>query len=147
MRRFFTGEQQARSASSEELAQFTFVFGLPFPTYESCAQFGDYDNGHNDRFCFFQQRDCLCDSFPEIAVPVGVNCNSHRHWSGSTLSWSASAAGKLAPRWNTQLAAVHERELKRESRNRATLAVARKLVAYLVSVDRSGRPFQLTAAT
>jgi transposase len=54
-------------------------------------------------------------------------------------------AGKLAPRWNTQLAAVHERELKRGSRNRATLAVARKLVAYLVSVDRSGKPFQLTA--
>jgi transposase len=54
-------------------------------------------------------------------------------------------AGKLAPRWNTQLAAVHERELKRGSRNRATLAVARKLVAYLVSVDRSGRPFQFTA--
>jgi transposase len=52
-------------------------------------------------------------------------------------------AGKLAPRWNTQLAAVHERELKRGSRNRATLAVARKLVAYLVSVDRSGKPFEL----
>lgn len=55
-------------------------------------------------------------------------------------------AAKLAPRWNTQLAAVHERELKLGSRNRATLAVARKLVAYLVSVDRSGQPFRLTTA-
>ena len=53
-------------------------------------------------------------------------------------------AAKLAPRWNAQLAAVHERELKLGSRNRATLAVARKLVAYLVSVDRSGQPFRLT---
>jgi transposase len=52
-------------------------------------------------------------------------------------------AAKLAPRWNTQLAAVHDCELKRGSRNRATLAVARKLVAYLVSVDRSGKSFQL----
>jgi transposase len=51
-------------------------------------------------------------------------------------------AAKLAPRWNMQLAAVHACELKRGSRNRATLAVARKLVAYLVSVDRSGKPFQ-----
>jgi transposase len=54
-------------------------------------------------------------------------------------------AAKLAPRWNAQLAAVHERELKRGSRNRATLAVARRLVAYLMAVDRSGKPFQMKA--
>jgi transposase len=52
-------------------------------------------------------------------------------------------AAKLAPRWNPQLAAVHERELKRGHRNRATLQVARKLVAYLMAVDKSGQPFQL----
>jgi transposase len=52
-------------------------------------------------------------------------------------------AAKLAPRWNPQLAAVHARELKRGNPNRATLAVARKLVAYLMAVDKSGRPFQL----
>jgi hypothetical protein len=40
-------------------------------------------------------------------------------------------AAKLAPRWNPQLAAVHVRELERGHHNRATLAVARKLVAYL----------------
>src|SRR5436309_481856 len=39
-------------------------------------------------------------------------------------------AAKLAPRWNPQLAALHARELERGHRNRATLAVARKLVAY-----------------
>ena len=50
-------------------------------------------------------------------------------------------AAKLAPRFNPALQAVHERELARGSRNRATLAVARKLVAYLLAVDRSGQPF------
>jgi len=50
-------------------------------------------------------------------------------------------AAKLAPRHNQQLAAVHERELKRGNRNRATLAVARKLVAYMMAVDKSGEPF------
>ena len=50
-------------------------------------------------------------------------------------------AAKLAPRWNPQLRAVYERELKRGSRNRATLAVARKLLAYLWAVDTSRRPF------
>jgi transposase len=56
-------------------------------------------------------------------------------------------AAKLAPRWNPQLAAVHERELQRGHRNRATLAVARKLVAYLLAVDKSGKPFQAFTAT
>jgi len=54
-------------------------------------------------------------------------------------------AAKLAPRWNPQLAAVHTRELSRGHRNRATLAVARKLVAYLLAVDKSGQPFQVRA--
>jgi hypothetical protein len=44
-------------------------------------------------------------------------------------------AAKLAPLWNPQLAAVHA--------NRATLQVARKLVAYLLAVDKSGQPFQV----
>jgi len=45
-------------------------------------------------------------------------------------------AAKLAPRYNPPLAAVHERELQRGNRNQATLAVARKLVAYLMAVDK-----------
>jgi transposase len=53
-------------------------------------------------------------------------------------------AAKLAPRFNPQLAAVHERELP--GNNRATLAVARKLVAYLMAVDKSGKPFQVRAS-
>jgi transposase len=52
-------------------------------------------------------------------------------------------AAKLAPRYNAPLAAVHNRELQRGNRNRATLAVARKLVAYLMAVDKSGKPFEL----
>jgi hypothetical protein len=57
-------------------------------------------------------------------------------------------AAKLAPRWNSQLAAVHEREVQRGDRNQATLAVARKLVAYLLAVDKSGKRFQIrTPAT
>lgn len=52
-------------------------------------------------------------------------------------------AAKLAPRWNPQLAAVHQRELERGANpNWATLAVARKLVAYLLAVDKSGRAFE-----
>lgn len=56
-------------------------------------------------------------------------------------------AAKLAPRWNQQLAEVYAKELKVGNANQATLAVARKLVAYLMAVDRSGRPFQYRKVT
>lgn len=45
-------------------------------------------------------------------------------------------ASKLAPRKNPELAEVYIRELSKGNRNRATLAVARKLVAYMLAVDK-----------
>jgi len=50
-------------------------------------------------------------------------------------------AAKLAPRQNHELALIHEREKQKGNRNRATLAVARKMVAYLMAVDRRERDF------
>lgn len=50
-------------------------------------------------------------------------------------------AAKLAPRLNAELKALHDREVERGHPNRATLVVARKLVAYLLAVDKSGKPF------
>jgi len=50
-------------------------------------------------------------------------------------------AAKLAPRQNHELALIHEREKQKGNRNRATLAVARKMVAYLLAVDRREREF------
>ena len=67
--------------------------------------------------------------------PISKQRNAH-------LQTTLIEAAKLAPRWNPQLAAVHARERERGHRNRATLAVARKLVAYLLAVDKSGQRFQ-----
>jgi len=50
-------------------------------------------------------------------------------------------AAKLAPRQNHELALIHEREKQKGNRNRATLAVARKMVAYLLAVNRREREF------
>ncbi len=72
--------------------------------------------------------------------PISKQRNAHRQT-------ALVEAAKLAPRWNPELAAVHARELARGNRNRATLAVARKLVAYLLAVDKSGQPFQIRAQT
>ncbi|HET7438299.1 MAG TPA: IS110 family transposase, partial [Nitrospira sp.] len=50
-------------------------------------------------------------------------------------------AAKLAPRHDAHLALVYETEKQKGNANRATLAVARKLVAYLLAVDRGQRDF------
>jgi len=51
-------------------------------------------------------------------------------------------AAKLAPRFHPPLEVVYHRQRQKGNPNRATLAVARKLVAYLMAVDRRQQPFQ-----
>ena len=50
-------------------------------------------------------------------------------------------AAKFAPRQCHELALVHARELEKGNRNRATLAVARKMVCYMLAVERRKRDF------
>src|ERR1700751_3073435 len=50
-------------------------------------------------------------------------------------------AAKLAPRQSHELAVIYDREKQKGNGNRATLAVARKMVAYLLAVDRQQRDF------
>lgn len=81
----------------------------------------------------------LCSAQKESAGknyrgPISKKRNKH-------LQTILIEAAKLAPRWNPQLAEVHARESLKGNRNRATLAVARKLVAYLLAVDRSQSAF------
>ena len=67
--------------------------------------------------------------------PISKQRNKH-------LQTTLVEAAKLAPRWNEQLALLHEKELARGNRNRATLAVARKLVEFMMAVDRRGSEFE-----
>lgn len=81
----------------------------------------------------------LCSSQHESAGkehrgPISKKRNKH-------LQTILIEAAKLAPGRNSQLAALHEKELARGNRNRATLAVARKLVEYMLAVGRRGSGF------
>lgn len=84
----------------------------------------------------------LCSGHRESAgkiqrEPLSKQRNKH-------LQSTLIEAAKLAPRWNPQLASVHDRERARGADpNQATLEVARKLVAYMLSVDKSGKPFEV----
>jgi transposase len=68
--------------------------------------------------------------------PISKQRNKH-------LQTTLIEAAKLAPRWNEQMAILHEKELARGNRNRATLAVARKLVEFMLAVDRRETDFEL----
>ena len=50
-------------------------------------------------------------------------------------------AAKLGPRQSPELAVIRARELERGDPNRATLAVARKMVSYRLAVERRGQDF------
>jgi len=52
-------------------------------------------------------------------------------------------AAKMAPRNSPELAMLYDKEKQKGNANRASLAVARKLVAYLMAVDRGQRNFQV----
>ena len=66
--------------------------------------------------------------------PISKKRNKH-------LQTMLIEAAKLAPHWNPQLAALHEKELTRGNRNRATISVARKLVEYMMAVERQQKDF------
>jgi len=68
-------------------------------------------------------------------TPISKQRNKH-------LQTTLIEAAKVAPRWHAEFALLYEREKQRGNRNRATLALARKLVAYLMAVDRGERGFE-----
>ncbi len=72
----------------------------------------------------------------DLRGPISKKRNKH-------LQNKLIEAAKLAPHWNEQLAVLHEKELACGNRNRATLSVARKLVEYMLAVDRRETGFEL----
>src|SRR6266699_2842550 len=67
-------------------------------------------------------------------TPLSKQRNKH-------LQSTLIEAAKMAPRNSPELAMLYDKEKQKGNANRATLAVARKLVAYLVAVDRRQKEF------
>lgn len=67
-------------------------------------------------------------------TPLSKQRNKH-------LQTTLIEAAKMAPRYSPTLALLYDREKQSGNANRATLAVARKLVAYLMAVDRGQTHF------
>ncbi|WP_064742757.1 IS110 family transposase [Edaphobacter aggregans] len=69
-----------------------------------------------------------------MRMPLSKQRNKH-------IQRALVEAAKLAPRQSHELAMIYDKEKQRGNRNRATLPVARKMVAYLLAVDRQERDF------
>jgi transposase len=69
-------------------------------------------------------------------TPLSKQRNKH-------LQTTLIEAAKMAPRNSPALAMLYDQEKQKGNANRATLAVARKLLAYLMAVDRGQRDFQV----
>jgi len=69
-----------------------------------------------------------------LRMPLSKQRNKH-------IQRTLIEAGKFAIRFNHELAEIYEKERDRGNANRATLAVARKLVAHLLAVDRRKQSF------
>src|SRR5271169_3232649 len=69
-------------------------------------------------------------------TPLSKQRNKH-------LQTTLIEAAKMAPRSSADLAMLYDKEKQKGNANRATLAVARKLVAYLMAVDRGQRNFRV----
>lgn len=88
----------------------------------------------------------LCSALRESAGkstrgPLSKQRNPH-------LQWVLIEAAKKGPTFNPQLKAVHDKALAEGADcNQATLAVARKLVAYLMFVDKSQKEFIMYTST
>ena len=67
-------------------------------------------------------------------TPISKQRNKH-------LQTVLIEAAKMAPRYSPTLALLYDREKQKGNANRATLAVARKLGAYLVAIDRGQTHF------
>jgi Transposase IS116/IS110/IS902 family len=67
-------------------------------------------------------------------TPLSKQRNKH-------LQTTLIEVAKMAPRYSPTLALLYDREKQKGNANRATLAVARKLVAYLMAVDRGQTHF------
>ena len=69
-----------------------------------------------------------------VRTPISKQRNKH-------IQQVLVEPAKLAPRYSHELSLIYEKEKQGGNRNRATLAVARKMVAWMIAVERRKQDF------
>jgi len=136
--RALTSSQEHDPLLSERLRRLRMIPGVGQITALTWAlEIGDYTRFRSVKeaisFCV------LCSAEKSSAgkvmrMPISKQRNKH-------IQHVLVEAAKMAPRYSHELALVREKETQRGNKNRATLAVARKMVTYMLAVERIQQDF------
>ncbi len=100
------------------------------------------EGGDTSRFRSIKQAISYCGlcsaekSSADKVMPTPISKQRNKH-----IQQVLVEAARLAPRYSDELALLYERERQRGNGNRATLAVARKMVALMLAVERRNTDF------
>ena len=132
------GSLERNPLLSERLRRLRTIPGVgPITALTWALEIGDYT-----RFPSVKQAISYCglcsaeksSADKVMRMPISKQRNKH-------IQHVLVEAAKLAPRYSHELALLRDKEIQRGNKNRATLAVARKLVAYMLAVDRRKQDF------
>ena len=122
----------------ERLRRLRTVPGVgPITALTWALEIGDFT-----RFSSIKQAISYCGlcgdekSSADKVMPMPISKQRNKHIQRVLIE-----AAKLAPRESPELAVIRARELERGNPNRATLAVARKMVSYMLAVERRKQDF------
>jgi transposase len=123
---------------SERLRRLKTIPGVgPITALTWILEIGDFARFHSVKQAISYCGLCSAEKSSAdkmMRTPISKQRNKH-------LQTTLVEAAKLAPRYSSDLALVRDQEMQKGNRNRATLAVARKLVAYMLAVERRQQDF------
>jgi transposase len=100
--------------------------------------------------CDPQRFRSIADAVSYCGLTSALDCSADRQYRGPIskhrnghLQTVLIEATKLAPRWNPQLAQVHERELERGKPQPGHLGGGAQADRLFTAVDKSGQPFRI----
>ncbi len=123
---------------SERLRRLRTIPGVgPITALTWALEIGDYTRFHSVKEAISYCGLCSAEKSSAdkmMRMPISKQRNKH-------IQHVLVEAAKMAPRYCHELALLRDKEILRGNKNRATLAVARKMVTYMLAVERRQRDF------
>jgi transposase len=123
---------------SERLRRLRTIPGVgPITALTWALEIGDYTRFQSVKAAISYCGLCSAEkSSADKVMRMPISKQSNKH-----IQHVLVEAAKMAPRYSPELALVREKAIQRGNKNRATLAVARKMVAYMLAVERRQQDF------
>jgi transposase len=138
MNRALLGSLERDPLLADRLRRLRTVPGVgPITALTWALEVGDTSRFHNIKQAISYCGLCSAERSSADKVmrtPISKQRNKH-------IQQVLVEAARLAPRYSDELALLYERERQRGNGNRATLAVARKMVTWMLAVEKRNQDF------